>query len=396
MLLLALETATREGSLALIDGSQRMSTRGSRERTHSQRLPGELLEFLALHGHVPADLDLLAVVSGPGSFTGLRIGLAAIQGIAMVTGKSVIPVSTMDAMSTAWRLEQPSVETRLMTCLDGARGDVFYALFNYRSGEINPDVLVPAAVQTPEAAAAHVRSVVGDSSLVIVGNGTSQYADTFLRHLSHASIGPGELMLAEGAAIAASRSPELAVAPHALRPHYVRRPDAVLARERERRKRAAPVGLLIACSASPEDLKAVADLQRQSFSRAWGADAIQWELSNTDAARLYTVRENSGALVAYCACWLVVDELHINSLAVEPSSRRQGIARWLLERVLADAVSAGARSATLEVRHSNSAARALYEGLGFRVEGVRRNYYEDPREDALILWRRDLGRAAAS
>ncbi len=90
------------------------------------------------------------------------------------------------------------------------------------------------------------------------------------------------------------------------------------------------------------------------------------------------------------ACWLIFDELHINSLAVDERLRRRGIARRLLRGVFRDAIGAGARSATLEVRRSNEAARRLYLSLGFVVDAVRRDYYQLPREDALILWHRQL------
>ncbi len=102
------------------------------------------------------------------------------------------------------------------------------------------------------------------------------------------------------------------------------------------------------------------------------------------------MRDASGVLVAYCACWMVFDELHINSLAVDVARRREGLARRLLIHVLGEAADAGATAATLEVRRSNAAARGLYEGLGFSVEGIRRDYYQDPREDAIILWKRHL------
>jgi len=117
---------------------------------------------------------------------------------------------------------------------------------------------------------------------------------------------------------------------------------------------------------------------------------MRWELANSDVARLYTLRTADGSVVAYCACWMLFDELHINSLAVEEHWRRRGLARRLLADVFREATGAGATSATLEVRQSNHAARALYEGLGFAVEGVRRDYYQNPREDALILWNRAL------
>jgi ribosomal-protein-alanine N-acetyltransferase len=91
----------------------------------------------------------------------------------------------------------------------------------------------------------------------------------------------------------------------------------------------------------------------------------------------------------------VVDELHINSLAVDPDFRRRGIARQLLAFVIGAAIRDGAASATLEVRESNQAGRALYAGMGFAVEGVRRGYYDNPREDALVLWNRHLARTKA-
>lgn len=139
-----------------------------------------------------------------------------------------------------------------------------------------------------------------------------------------------------------------------------------------------------------DDLSEVEALQRSTFTNPWGADSLRWELANTDVARLYLMRDPDGNLVAYCACWMILDELHINSLAVRESWRRRGVARHLLRHVFRDSVDAGARSATLEVRHSNKAARALYEALGFRVEATRRDYYQEPREDAHVLWHRSL------
>jgi ribosomal-protein-alanine N-acetyltransferase len=82
--------------------------------------------------------------------------------------------------------------------------------------------------------------------------------------------------------------------------------------------------------------------------------------------------------------------LHINSLAIADVWRRQGLASRLLRDVCRDAHDAGATQATLEVRRSNTAALALYERLGFTCEGVRADYYQSPREDALVLWCRNL------
>jgi len=392
MLILALETATRAGSLALIGPGVRDAQAGDATRTHGVRLPRELFDFLERQGRTLADVDYLCVASGPGSFTGLRIGLATIQGIAMTSNKLVIPVPTLDALAAAWFDAHPARPSRLVACLDGARGDVFFAVFDAGDRQAF-SVLIPASVGSPVEAAARIAALPpGDSGLLnINGDGTVRFRDVFSRELPQAVIDDAPVNLALGAAMLATSRVGDAVAPHALRPLYVRRPDAVLARERARTGEARPpLPLQFAPAKTPEALEAVAELQRRSFANAWGAEAIRWELDNLDVARMYTARNPAGDVVAYCACWVVFDELHINSVAVDATRRRQGIARRLLEHVLAEAAAGGARGATLEVRQSNEAARGLYEGLGFRVEGVRRNYYQNPREDALILWHRNL------
>ncbi|MEX2270397.1 MAG: ribosomal protein S18-alanine N-acetyltransferase [Vicinamibacterales bacterium] len=139
-----------------------------------------------------------------------------------------------------------------------------------------------------------------------------------------------------------------------------------------------------------EGLRPVLELQTTSFSNPWSADALKWELEHSPVSRLYTLKDDAGRAAAFCACWLLVDELHINSLAVAPGLRRQGLGSELMRAVLMAARQEGAVRATLEVRRSNEAARALYERLGFQVEAIRPDYYTNPREDALILWLRDL------
>lgn len=135
------------------------------------------------------------------------------------------------------------------------------------------------------------------------------------------------------------------------------------------------------------DLEGVLDVEAESFSNPWTRDMYSWELQNRSVCHIYLVRTDECPVAGFCAFWLVFDEVHINNVAMRPGFRAQGIGTALLRRVLAEARRLGARRATLEVRASNERARRLYERLGFYVAGVRRNYYTDPVEDALILWR---------
>lgn len=144
------------------------------------------------------------------------------------------------------------------------------------------------------------------------------------------------------------------------------------------------------------DLDAVAALEAESFANPWTRDMLARELRHSDVARVYVLRRPDASVVAFCACWVIVDELHINTIAVDPAHRRLGLATRLLHVVLADVASQGVVRATLEVRRSNEAACRLYQRLGFTIEAVRANYYVRPEEDALILWRRNLVQGAPS
>jgi [ribosomal protein S18]-alanine N-acetyltransferase len=137
-------------------------------------------------------------------------------------------------------------------------------------------------------------------------------------------------------------------------------------------------------------IDAVVALESESFTNPWSRETLVWELQNSDVTRAYLLIDDEERIVAFCVCWVIFDELHINTLAVAPARRRQGMASTLLRHVMADAVASGATKATLEVRASNAPALGLYRRLGFHVAATRPGYYAKPPEDALILWRDPL------
>jgi len=141
---------------------------------------------------------------------------------------------------------------------------------------------------------------------------------------------------------------------------------------------------------SPDQIDDVLAVEESSFSNPWTRDMYLSELENRGVSFCFLARDDAQRIVGFCSFWRVLDELHINNLAVLPSMRRAGIGSALLTRVLQEGAIMGARRATLEVRRSNSAARLLYERFGFAIAGIRRAYYTNPVEDALILWRDGL------
>jgi [ribosomal protein S18]-alanine N-acetyltransferase len=138
------------------------------------------------------------------------------------------------------------------------------------------------------------------------------------------------------------------------------------------------------------DLDAVVALEAASFTNPWTKEMLVRELETSLVARVYVLRAPDGSVAAFCSCWILYDELHINTLAVHPACRRRGLATILMRHLLTLAASEGAARALLEVRQSNIPAIRLYETLGFEITRIRRGYYTHPDEDALVLTREGL------
>ena len=138
---------------------------------------------------------------------------------------------------------------------------------------------------------------------------------------------------------------------------------------------------------SLDQIDQVLAIEEASFSNPWTREMYLAELENAGVSFCYLANDAEGRPIGFCSFWRVLDELHINNLAVVPDRRREGVASALLTFVLDEGARQGAKRATLEVRASNAGARRLYERLGFYLAGNRRHYYTNPVEDALILWR---------
>ena len=146
--------------------------------------------------------------------------------------------------------------------------------------------------------------------------------------------------------------------------------------------------------AVPSDVPGLEALERACFTHPWTEAQLHEELAGGSRGAML-VLEGPGArgrdrLRGYCAFRLVLDEMHVMNVAIAPPERRRGLARWLLRFAMRAAARKGASRALLEVRAGNREAVALYESLGFRRLGLRREYYREPLEDALVLVRERL------
>lgn len=132
------------------------------------------------------------------------------------------------------------------------------------------------------------------------------------------------------------------------------------------------------------DLDAVVAIENATFPTPWSKDSFRQELERNVAAR-YLVAEKDGAVIGYAGAWVILDESHITNIAIEESQRGCGYGRILTQALIQYLANLGAAYATLEVRKSNIRAQNLYKSLGFIALGVRKRYYEDNQEDAIIM-----------
>lgn len=233
MRVLALDTTSRSASSVAIveDGRVIVEQAGADVRSQAERFPGDLLSALAAAGLGMADIDLFAVTSGPGSFTGIRVGIATIQGVAMVRQRPVVPVSALRALAELAAAGQPA-GTRVGALMDAHRRDVFSAVYLV---ETPATATAPACLREMEEPTVGAptetlaRWAEAGMPSVVCGDGAMLYRDRFPQDVvvvPHAALA-GAVARIAGPVHAAGQS----VAPAGVQPLYVRRPDVEVARD---------------------------------------------------------------------------------------------------------------------------------------------------------------------
>ncbi|NLP44908.1 MAG: ribosomal protein S18-alanine N-acetyltransferase [Peptococcaceae bacterium] len=134
-----------------------------------------------------------------------------------------------------------------------------------------------------------------------------------------------------------------------------------------------------------EDIPTILAIEEVSFPTPWTAESFESELRDNQIARYYCL-ELDGNVVGYMGLWLIIGEAHITNVAIWPGCQGQGLGEYLMRSVMNELPAMGIRRITLEVKVSNTNAQKLYTKLGFTPAGIRRRYYSDNQEDAIIMW----------
>lgn len=367
MLILALDAALAACSAATFDsGRGRLIARAweAMERGQAERLAGMARDVTVGAGLDLARIGRIAVTVGPGTFTGVRIGLAMARGLRLALGIPAVGLTTLEAI----RLNlDGDLDHRPLACLiDARRGEFYLAVWSADGALVVP----PRAIRHGEAA-----DVVPDESLLI-GPGADRLMDLAGPRRGYRRVAALDLPdAARMAERAASLDPgEGPPEPLYLRPASATRPAVAAADD------------LFVAEATAAHAPVLAALHAQCFERGWPAADMARLMAMPGAISLIASQGDhpAGFVVARRAA----DEAEIITIGTAPGARRRGIARRLIDRLVALQAQAGVSSLIVDVAAGNAAARSLYAKLGFVVAGLRPAYYsaaDGRREDALIM-----------
>ena len=387
---LALETATEHVGVAVFpaDGTPHVRAEAV-GHGHTQRLTAMVMRALGECGVSARELGWIACDLGPGSFTGVRVGLATARALAMVSGARLLGASSLAALAHA-----AGGERTLTVPLVGAGRRDLYAGFFRSDARARVRLAAAPRVDTPDALLAAVREVhamLPDHAVRFVGPGAGRERQALEAAFPGSTREPfrHEGLSALDVALAARREAGpgagLPAPGHEMEPAYVR-PAQAEERVRHQVTGLTPPGLR---SLATADLERVDELEHRLFGDPWPRSFFLDALA--DPGAVCRVAERGGAIAGYLVATLQPPVAELQNLATAPEQQRCGVARALLDDLIATCLVRGVRSLQLEVRVSNAAAQGLYRARGFRMVGLRRGYYQAPEEDALLM-SLDIGR----
>ena len=390
MNLLAIESATDHAEVAVVspDGvlAHVVEEIG---HGHTRRLTPLVDEALAKAGIAARDLAWVAADLGPGSFTGVRVGIATARAFAFASGARLSGASGLAALAHA----SPARRALLVPLIGAGRRDVYAGFFRVNAAGDARVVAGPRVLPVDRMveAIAEVKALLPNATLRFVGPGAGRERERLeeawptstalafrhgglsaldLVHAVRSGLGPGAGLPAEG---------------HEADPVYVR---SAQAEERVRRAIAGATPVRIRDLAA-EDLDAVLAIEQRVFSDPWSPEFFISMLGRPrfdGAGHAWArVAEREGALAGYSLASVDPPVATLENLATAPGQRRNGVARALLADLIEHSAEHGVREVTLEVRASNDGAQALYRAYGFRMAGLRQQYYQEPGEDALLM-----------
>lgn len=405
MKILGIDTSGLVGAVAIADGDLLLSQFSIQYKTTHSEILMPMLDDVCKKIHLDLkSIDAIAVAKGPGSFTGLRIGSATAKGLALALDKPIIPIPTVDGI--AYNLY--GVEKIICPMMDARRNQVYTGLYTFVAGtpegkslerKFEMQIIHEQFATSVEDIASRINEI--GKPVVLLGDGVPVYRDQIDKLLKVPySIAPMHQNRQNAAALVSLAmqyaSEGRMVSADEFAPDYLRLSQAE--REAKEKKdnngqekkqqevRKSP-GVVRVREMTAEDIEDAALLEKTNLGKeAWTQKQLIDALTRDDT--IYLVAVKAGRIVGLCGVQNISGEGEITNVSVARDCRGEGIGYKMVKQLLERGVGIGIKDYTLEVRASNEPAIRLYERLGFVSEGVRPNFYDEPKDDAVIYWKR--------
>ncbi len=375
MKILAVDTSTSAATAAIMEDGRLVSEYILNiNRAHSQKIMGIIDDLFRKSGMEPAEIDIYACSSGPGSFTGLRIGASIMKGMAQTFGKPIVAVPTLDAL--AYNLY--NCTGLVCPMLDAQRGMVYSSLYSWEKGRL---------VKLTDFRVIPIEDLIKllkekAAPVTFLGEGALLFQENLKNGMENYCVAPADGLLPRASSCAALAADlydkGLADTYSTFKLTYIRKSQAEV--EYEKKQKIELQKMIF------EDIEQVCEIENLSFTTPWSRESFESEISKNSLAK-YIVAKVDGKVAAYGGMWIVLDEGHITNIAVHPDFRGRQIGENIVQALFQIAKDSKAAHVTLEVRASNEVARNLYKKLGFVDSGTRKGYYSDTGEDAVIMWK---------
>ena len=387
MRVLAIDSSGLTATVAIVEDDTTLAEYTvNYKKTHSQTLLPMIDEMVKM---VEADLDsidAIAVAGGPGSFTGLRIGSATAKGLGLALGKPLIHIPTADAMAYSIY----GCEDIICPIMDARRNQVYTGIYSFvpkkekeDSGQLKYAFQV-IRVQMAVSVEDLIRRLnIYGRRVVFLGDGVPVYKEMLEKGLkvpyffapSYSNRQRSAVVGALGIRYFKQGRYESA-AEH--RPDYLRVSQAERERAAKEKDAAPEIRLMVM-----EDGAAIAELEYSLFRDAWSEKSILETVKQPGAICL--TAEKAGRTAGYLLAYTAAGEAEIARIGVVKELQRQGVGRELIKTLETIGKQSGIKRILLDVRCKNKAARALYEREGFTEDGIRKSFYSNPEEDAVLM-----------
>lgn len=388
MRVLAIDSSGLTASVAIVEEEVTIAEYTvNYKKTHSQTLLPMIDEMVKMTETDLDTIDAIAVAGGPGSFTGLRIGSATAKGLGLALDKPLIHIPTVDGLA----YNVYGCEDLICPIMDARRNQVYTGMytFSWKAGEKENQCLREPVFQVLKMQMAiSVEELIRRLNnygrrVVFVGDGVPVYKNVLAEGLKVPYTFAPAYMNRQRAAVVGTlgikyyKAGKIETAMEH-QPEYLRVSQA----ERERAEREKNSKITVH-KMKFEESAAVAEVEHQIFSDKWSERAVLDTLENEQTICL--TAEKAGRLIGYLFAYVAADEADIARVAVLKESRKQGVGSELMKELKKVGQEQELKKLLLDVRRSNTAARAFYKKHGFTEDGVRPGFYEKPEEDAVLM-----------